>query len=291
MMGQISRLLGALLLLSACASLPPTAAQDSRPIAELPTATQPFVAANGGGFEASEPPDDWWRLFNDAQLNSLVAQALARNAELRVAAAHLARSQAIALEAGATLDPRLALSATAVRAQESAESYLLPDKLPVENLADGGLRLSYRIDFAGGARREIEATQADVEVSRAVLRAARIQIVAAVVMAYLDSCSAGHQLALSEQALGLQQQNESVTTRLVKAGRLAPLDLPRASGSTAQSLAMLPSFRARQQLAAFQIATLSGHPAAEYSPAIASCRQLPSIMRTLPVGDGASRPR
>lgn len=48
---------------------------------------------------------DWWRAFNDPVLDTLVSDALARNADLAAAAANLKAAQALVGEAKASALP------------------------------------------------------------------------------------------------------------------------------------------------------------------------------------------
>jgi outer membrane protein TolC len=52
-----------------------------------PAAAGPFAALPVAPIEAV--PDDWWRLYDDPQLDALVEASLAANADLRVAYANL----------------------------------------------------------------------------------------------------------------------------------------------------------------------------------------------------------
>src|SRR3954447_21390276 len=53
-----------------------------------------FVSAASPAFVPAEPPADWWRLYDAPILDRLVAEALAANTDLRVAAANLRQAQA-----------------------------------------------------------------------------------------------------------------------------------------------------------------------------------------------------
>ncbi|MDX3882744.1 MAG: TolC family protein, partial [Achromobacter sp.] len=84
------------LLASACAAGPAYAPR--RPPA---ASAGPFITTVDGIDRAGDLPDDWWRLYRDPALDSLIEQALAANTDLRVASANLARARAIIREARA----------------------------------------------------------------------------------------------------------------------------------------------------------------------------------------------
>eukprot|EP01034_Spumella_vulgaris_P021041 gene21041-26992_t len=89
-------------LLVACAGAPPAVAPNTT--MELPAAaaqTQPVRA-------------DWWTLYGDAQLDALVAEALANNTDLARAAARIDESRALVRLARADALPNVAATAGAV---------------------------------------------------------------------------------------------------------------------------------------------------------------------------------
>ena len=52
-----------------------------------------LVAPESTEFVPDAPPEDWWRLYADPRLDELVAEALAANTDLRLAAANLAQAR------------------------------------------------------------------------------------------------------------------------------------------------------------------------------------------------------
>src|SRR5690606_17306966 len=87
---SLTAIAAASVLLSACASA------GSVPRASIPpAATGGFVGADSPAVtSAAAPAADWWRLFDDPALDALVAEALAANKDLEIAAANLARVRA-----------------------------------------------------------------------------------------------------------------------------------------------------------------------------------------------------
>src|SRR3546814_18423744 len=66
------------LLASACAAGPAYAPPQT------PAASAgPFITTADGIDRAGDLPDDWWRLYRDPALDSLIEQALAANTDLR----------------------------------------------------------------------------------------------------------------------------------------------------------------------------------------------------------------
>ena len=57
-------------------------------------AEAPLVSVSPALESPTEPPDAWWRLYDDAELDGLVQQAFAANADLAVAQANLSVARA-----------------------------------------------------------------------------------------------------------------------------------------------------------------------------------------------------
>ena len=288
MSARISIACGLALLLVACSSVGPDYHLPAQSKINAASARQPFQGTAQNVLAQGEAPKEWWRLYNDAQSNQLIAEALAANTDLRVAAANLARSEAVATEVNSAKDVKAGINATAVRTRQSGEAFLLPNSLPVENLSDAGVSVSYQIDLVGGLKRAAEAATADVEASHAALDLARISIVADVAFAYTEACAAGYELEAARHSLDLQQQSQAAVARLVAGGRRMAVDLPRASNLVEQSRSTLPVYAARRRIALYQLAVLTGQPPGEYSRPLDTCKQLPKLVKPIPVGDGAA---
>ncbi|MDC6170778.1 TolC family protein, partial [Paucibacter sp. XJ19-41] len=93
--------------LSACSSAPELKRYEPALAAEF--ANKPAEASTG------EPVAQFWRGFNDAQLDRLIAQSLQANTDLRIAAANLQEARALGRFADAQQLPTVGLAAGAAR--------------------------------------------------------------------------------------------------------------------------------------------------------------------------------
>lgn len=276
------------LALAGCTTVGPNYKVPDAAAVREPAGQGGFLGAAAAPVTAEAPPPGWWRLYQDPTLNALVEEALAANTDLRVAAANLTRAQAVVAEARALRDPTVSVSGGAQRALESAETFLRTEPLPVENLADVGVSVSYQVDLVGKLRRASEAAQADAEASQAALDLARVSVAAEVASAYVDACAANEELAAAEHSVALQARSLEVTQRLTAAGRGQALDVARARAQLSQIRATAPAFEGKRQAALFRLAALTGHPPAESPKPMADCAVPPTLTKPIPVGDGAA---
>jgi outer membrane protein TolC len=151
------------LCVAACAPVGPNYRLPGEAALNTPDAQGALTGGHGGEISDAPVPAAWWHLYDDPVLNDLIAAALRSNTDLRVAAANLKRSRAQVSEAQAAIGFGGSASASIQRDQESAEAFLLTEKVPVSNIGDFGLSVSYQFDLFGTLRRGIEAARADDE--------------------------------------------------------------------------------------------------------------------------------
>ncbi len=277
-----------MLALGACKSVGPDYRLPPHALINAPLASAPLDGASGTLISHDTVPGEWWKLYDDPVLDPLVQDALQSNTDLRVAAANLARSRAAIAVADAQGGFSGGAEAAVQRAQESAEQYLLTSKLPVVNEGALGLSVSYEIDLFGKLRRGVEAAQADSEAVKAAGDLARITVVADVVRAYVESCSAGDELAVARRSLDLQKQRVAVSRRLRDAGRGNQTDVTRGITQVRTIAADIPRFEARRKVAQYQLAALLARSPSSLPPAVLECERLPALRQPIPVGDGAA---
>lgn len=276
------------LALGACMTLGPNYKLPDDALVNAPLAQGPIAGADHAPVSQQAVPADWWRLYDDPALNDLVQQALKSNASLRVAAANLARSREAVAVAAAQGGFSGGATAGFQRAQVSGEQYLMFEKIPVGTLGDMGVNVSYEFDLFGKLKRGVEAARADDEAVEDASDLARITVVADVVQAYVESCSAAEELGIARDSLKLQQQRVALSKRLRDAGRGNQPDVTRGQTQADTLAADIPRFEGRRRIAQYQLAMLLAVAPADLPPAALSCNRLPKLKQPIPVGDGAA---
>src|ERR1039458_3924269 len=173
-------------LLGACAvgpdfvrPAPPDADRHTRE--ELPAAT---VAADGQAQRftpGAAITADWWRLFQSAQLDAAVRQAIANNPTLEAAEASLRQSQDNLRAGYGVFFPQISAGANASRQRTSSlqQGSLAPGT--IFNLFTLSGIISYAIDVFGGSRRRVEGLRAQTDEQRYASKAAYLTLSANVV--------------------------------------------------------------------------------------------------------------
>ncbi|MHA6717855.1 efflux transporter outer membrane subunit [Sphingomonas sp. RS6] len=270
--------------LSACAVAGPDYVRPSQGVTTSAAATGNFASARGPAFSQADLPDKWWRLYDDPRLDALIEQALAANADLRVADANLARADAVIAEAAAGRSITTDASGGVSLARPSGTGEHLPGVLSY----DLGLSAGYPLDLRGKIRRAIEASVADREAMAAARDSVRISVAAGVARAYAQVCAANYAIQVNQRVVKLQAATLDATRRLQRGGRATAFDVSRAETAVATSRATLPGYVAQRQTALYLLATLQGRAPADYPADVADCATMPILTAPLPVGDGAA---
>lgn len=275
------------LLLSACQMVGPNYSTPRDGAVNRPD-LQGQLADGDSNVVSAPVPQDWWKLYHDPRLDELVRQAMASNADLRVAAANIARSRAQVEQAEAQGGFGFNVKAEAQRLQESGEAFLVTEKLPVDNLGSASFNLSYQFDLWGTLKRGIEAAKANADATQAAADTARITVVADVVRAYTQVCAANEEYEIARQSLELQQEGVRLTQRLRDAGRGDETQVTRSQTQFKSLRAELPRYQAARQTGLYKLSMLLAKPVAQLPAGVADCAELPHIAQLMPVGDGAA---
>lgn len=267
------------LLMTACASGP-----DYRPPASSVAASGGFVTAAPATDPVATLPDRWWRLYDDPVLDRLIARAFVANADLRVAAANLARARAALGEVRADRLPGTALSGGVNYgdAEPGAEG-----ASPRQWTYSGGLAVSWEADLFGRVGRAIEAARADAQAVAAVRDSVRVTVAAETARAYSNACSFADAAAVARESLAIAENGLKLVTAQEKAGSAGRLDVEHAATAAANARAAIAPLDGQRRVALFELAALIGEAPSGIPAEALQCVAPPGPVAALPIGDGA----
>ena len=254
-------------------------------------AEAPLVSVNPAAESVAEPPDDWWRLYDDPELDRLEQQALAANADLAVAQANLSVARA-SLEATRNgLYPQTAahLGATYGRDPITDEILELTGRRPQTIwVFDDVLDVSYELDLFGHVRRSVEASRADTEAALASRDSVRITVAAETARAYAQTCALGEQLAVARHSLEVVSRESEIIGQRRDVGAGTEFDVVRAQQLEAQIRSVIPPLEGQRRAAVFQLAALLGLTPSRAPAEVDACVTPPHLAALMPIGDGAA---
>ena len=133
------------------------------PAAPVPPAYTGTTTAPSSTEAASIGAGDWWKVFDDTELNSLEQQADTANTDIRIAVTHVDQAAAMTSYARSYLFPTVSAQPNVDRTREAQDR---PNNGATSGLASTyndfqlPLVLNYEIDAWGRVRRTLEAARA-----------------------------------------------------------------------------------------------------------------------------------
>src|SRR2546423_1079736 len=131
------------------------------------------------------PAADWWKQFNDPQLNQLMDEALSGSPGLRLAAARTRKALALAQTTGAALLPSITGSASSTRGRFTENGLIPPPYAGTwQTTNDMQATLNWEIDFWGKNRAAYESALGQAKAAEVDVEAARLALSTNVAQAY-----------------------------------------------------------------------------------------------------------
>ncbi|WP_033073641.1 efflux transporter outer membrane subunit [Sphingopyxis sp. MWB1] len=271
-----------LLLLGACAAGP----DYHPPVPPSAVAAGAFTAASDA-VSADQPRGDWWRLYDDPALDRIVTRALAANSDLRVAAANLARAEAVLRESGAARLPATNISGGAAYGDGGGGQAGSVGGDNSQWSFAGSAGLSWEVDLAGRIRRALEAAAADRDAVAAARNHVAATVAAETTRAYIDACSLAEAAAVARASVAIAARGHDIVAAQARFGSAARFDVERAATALAHARAQVPPIDGARQVALFELAALMGLPPAQVPQEAAQCVRTPGLLAAIPVGNGA----
>ncbi|MHC4169938.1 MAG: TolC family protein [Planctomycetota bacterium] len=202
----------ALLLLQGC-GLPEPEREHGKDL-ELPGTWTSARSDNEG-----EVAFGWLEEFEDPELERMVAEAIDRNRDLRIAAARLQVAREGTIVTGAARLPSITAAGSGSYSESRFED-ATGDLQPFAHAKDSRLSLtaSWEIDLWGRLANLHQATIEDYEAQIADYRAAQLSLAANTARAWYNLTAARQQVELAVQTRDSFQRNYRITERNYKAG-------------------------------------------------------------------------
>ncbi|MDZ7839959.1 MAG: efflux transporter outer membrane subunit [Gammaproteobacteria bacterium] len=226
-----------------------------------------------------EPVQGWLAEFREPALENLVAEAMARNFELRSAASRVRAGRAQARIAGAGPRPQLQLTGSASRAGGGAGGSALAGETSDRHGLNG--QLSWEADLWGRLSDEARAARADWQATEADFEAARLSLAANIARQWFNLIEARAQRRLAENTVKSFEDSLATIENRYRQGIGDALDVRLARNNLETARANLLQRRRQQQNLVRGLEILAGrYPAGSLTHAA----PLPGVPGPVPAG-------
>lgn len=247
-----------------------------------------FGGQSQGGYKSEEAIVDWWRKFNDPQLNTLVSRALASNPDLKIAAARV--EEAKALRSSVRLDyfPTVTSAAGYTNRKESlAQTNGLTFGPRSVEIYSAGFDATWELDIWGRVRHSNRAAVADVATAEATRHDTMVILTSEVARAYVELRGQQNQLSVARRNAENQSETLKLTESLLQGGRGTELDTSRARAQLNTTLAAIPSIEANISRNIHRISVLIGEQPTVLQNQLAAAKPMPTLPGPVRIGDPA----
>lgn len=197
----------------------------------------------------------WWESFESAELQSLIAEALAGSPDLAIATERVRQAEAQVRVAGASLFPVLSAGGdTSSRRTGGAQGAATSSATGLT------LTASYELDLWGRNRAGVRSAESSLAATQFDRDTARLTLVSGVATSYFDVLALRTRLAIARENLAIAERVLELVRARARNGVASALDVSRQEATVlSQRAALLPvELLERQTLAA--LAILLGRP-------------------------------
>ena len=259
----------------------PNYGEPDAPIAEEFSETESPV------IDASSIVDtEWWRVFDDPDLEFLIDQLLEENLTLKAALWRINEARAIRNIAAGNLFPQFqVLNGQFFHNQASPNSDGFFPFAPIttrdwSTAFDAG----WELDLWGRIRRSVASADAQLESTVKDYDYAVVTLIAEVASLYITIVSLDERLKYADENVTLLKGSLDIADKRFKAGRTSRLDVEQAKSNLAIVQATVPQLELSQRQALNALAVLLAIPPSEISSMFKGGKELPTIPESVIVG-------
>lgn len=250
---------------------------------QRPAMTMPVHYKEAKGWQQATPQDDrhkgeWWAVYQDATLSSLLSQVSLSNQNVAEYAAQYRQAQALVAQSRAALFPTLDYDASTTRSGSHTES-----TRTTSSSHQAALNASWELDLWGKLRRTREEDQASAQASAAELANITLSAQTELAEDYFQLRIMDEKIGLYQQSIVAYQRYLRVIQNQYQAGTESRATVAQAQQQLESASASAQDYQWQRAQMEHAIALLVGKAPADFSlPAATLTATLPAIPGGLP---------
>lgn len=247
-----------------------------------------------GTQSGSAPESDWWKSFNDSELNSLIARAAEANYDVKLSLARLEEARAATGTAKSSFYLQISTGVSAERVRQigvglvpssQSSSAARPQLFPYEiNNYQGKFDAAWELDVFGRIRREAQAAKADFRASEQDRRNLLISVFGDVGRYYAELRGLQLRLDIANKNVQVAQDELRLTRDLAQAGQVTQRDVAQAEAQMESLAAQIPQLNAGIETSIHRLSVLTGQVQEALEKELSAQSPLPVLPPDVPVG-------
>jgi NodT family efflux transporter outer membrane factor (OMF) lipoprotein len=240
----------------------------------------------------AEPTDlaNWWLVFDDPVLNSLVEQAYQQNLPLRIAGLRILEARAqLGIASGLLYPQQQQGSGGITRNKISTNRLNLPpdtrnlinDSINTYDLAFDAF---WELDFWGKFRRNVESGLGTLEASIASYDDTLVSLTAEVARTYVAIRTFEERLEIARENVRIQSRSLQIAEARFKGGEVSELDMAQAKALLSETQSLIPRLSRDVRQAKNALSILLGKVPSELNEILDGPKSIPAVPPEVVVG-------
>ncbi len=215
---------------------------------QRPTVDAPKAFMYESKAAADTANTEFWKQFDDPVLDALIAEALAHNLNVKVAAANVEQAAGVLTQTNSSLYPQVGYQGIGGRAR-ATEAGVNPEFASlVPNPASSYqalLNATWEVDLWGRIRRLSESARANLLASDEARRGVILSLVASVASDYITLRGLDAQLVIAKETLGTYSESVKLFTLQFQYGQVSQMNVAQAQSQYETAAAQIPQIESQ----------------------------------------------
>jgi len=236
----------------------------------------------------SEPTDfsQWWTVFNDPALNTLIEKAYQQNLDLRASGIRILEARAQLGVATGSLYPQQQQGQGALNYIDISKNQA--NTLPIQDFNYSEANLSFdvgwELDFWGKFRRAIESGMGTLDASIANYDDILVTLTAEVARTYVLIRTLEARLEIARENVTIQERSLQIAEIRFKGGEVTELDVQQAKSLLRDTQASIPRLEISLRQAKNALSVLLGQLPSELNEILGRPEPIPTVPAEVAVG-------
>ncbi|HTS17434.1 MAG TPA: efflux transporter outer membrane subunit [Verrucomicrobiae bacterium] len=238
---------------------------------------------------------EWWKTFNDPELNSLIQRAVVTNYDLRIADGRLREARALRSFAAWDLGPAINAGGGYTDVRQSRNSLPFITTGPVGSqissnyifqydLYDAHFDASWEIDVFGGKRRALQEANALLASAQEDRHDVLVSVLAEVARNYMEVRNFQQRIAITRNNIAAQQDAVEIARSRFNAGLGSELEVKQSEAVLATTQSQLPVLETTLKHCIHRLGVLLGQPPGALTAELSTETPVPAPPPEVPVG-------
>jgi len=229
---------------------------------------------------------NWWKEFNDAILNKLVAEAVEKNFDIKVATERITRARAVLGATHALRFPTLQLNISASRQRQVflGSSVFRGNLNTTYNTYNLNLTVNYEADIWGKLSSEQKKALATVKSVEQLKRVVLQTVISDVVTLYFHIQALKEMLTIKEQFIQNAESNVQVIKERYKLGKASYLELLQAQSFLAEARSEIEPLKRQLKQTLYRLSIIIGRYPQELHTTDTSISTYINHLKPIPAG-------